>query len=320
MKPGKEYEQFVYEKLRRFYPDALVTPNDRIAGRESGLGREIDVSIRMSVADAELLYIVQCKDWSSPVDINTLGAFAAVMEDVGAAKGFLICTSGFYASNYRYAQSRGIELVTIEDIESDKWTTTVQIPYVYVRRLNDFKVSIEIRANDALVKANRDRDVVIDLGEMQVRAKDLPAIGLRELIAARCNDVSVRDQPVVRFDLSAPDLEVRVAGIWAPCPHLSIDRRMERRRYLKYLTPTAYSQLRDHVRGTTLPLHFRLEQVGAGLDDTFVEMAADAPAMFPGLWIEVEESSLSADAVQFNRIEHAPGTDIRLLGGKGVSR
>jgi hypothetical protein len=310
MKPGKEYEQFVYEKLRRFFPDALVTLNDRIAGRESGLPREIDVSVRMSVENAELLYIVQCKDWSSPVDVNTLGALSAVMQDVGAAKGFLLCTSGFYATNYKYAQSRGIELVTIEDIESDKWTTTVQVPYVYVRRQNDFKVSIEIRANDALVEANRDRNLVIDLREMQVRAKDLSPIGVRELIAARCNHPNARDQPQVRVDLTAPDLEVQVAGIWAPCPHLSLDRRMERRRYLKYLTPTAYSQLRDHVRGTTLPLHVRLEQVGAGLDDTFVEMAANAPPEFPGLWIEVEESSFSADSVQFNRIEHAPVDEV----------
>jgi hypothetical protein len=113
----------------------------------------------------------------------------------------------------------------------------------------------------------------------------------------------------VRVDLTEPDLQVRVAGIWAPCPHLSLDRSMERRRYLKFLTPTAYSQLRDHVRGATLPLHMKLEQVGAGLDDTFIEMAADAPKEFPGLWIEVEEPSFSPDTVQFNRIEAAPVDD-----------
>src|SRR5205823_8224402 len=108
MKAGQEYERFVFEKLRRLFPDAQVMLNDRIAGNESGLSREIDVSVRMTVADESLLYIVQCKDWASPVDINTLGAFAAVMQDVGAAKGFLLCTSGFRDSNHKYALARGI--------------------------------------------------------------------------------------------------------------------------------------------------------------------------------------------------------------------
>jgi hypothetical protein len=50
-----------------------------------------------------------------------------------------------------------------------------------------------------------------------------------------------------------------------------------KRRFLKYLTPTACSQLRDHVRGTTIRLNMTLVQIGAGLDDSFVEMSQDAP-------------------------------------------
>ncbi len=62
MRVGSEYERFVYEKFRRLFPGAQVTLNDRIPGKQSGLLREIDVSIKMTVGDIEIVYIVQCKD------------------------------------------------------------------------------------------------------------------------------------------------------------------------------------------------------------------------------------------------------------------
>jgi Restriction endonuclease len=104
--------------------------NDKIMGRESGLEREIDVSIRTTVGDEELLYIVQCKDRAKrPADIVILGEFSAVIRDVGAAKGFLICTSGFAKSNYEYAQTLGIELFTVEDMKTDRWKAETQVPF-----------------------------------------------------------------------------------------------------------------------------------------------------------------------------------------------
>src|SRR6266481_8700672 len=107
---GSTYEKFVYEKLRNLFPNSTVTRNDRIPGRQSGIEREIDVSIKTDLDGNEMLYIVQCKDRGKrPADIIILGEFSSVIRDVGAAKGFLVCTSGFAKSNYRYAQSIGIE-------------------------------------------------------------------------------------------------------------------------------------------------------------------------------------------------------------------
>ena len=45
MKKGKEYEEFVYKKLKAFYPDFIVTLNDEIIGKESGNPRQIDISV-----------------------------------------------------------------------------------------------------------------------------------------------------------------------------------------------------------------------------------------------------------------------------------
>jgi hypothetical protein len=158
---GSDYERFVYNKFQGLFPDAQVTLNDGIAGRQSGLLREIDISIRMTVGDTEILYIVQCKDRGKrPADILILGEFSSVIKDVGAAKGFLICTSGFAKSNYQYARTLGIELLTVEDIESDRWHTEIQVPLIYIKKTTSYVIDTVIIANEELVaKTSRNQSM-----------------------------------------------------------------------------------------------------------------------------------------------------------------
>lgn len=299
MKAGAKYERFVYAKLQRLFPDAVVNLNDKIPGRISQLIREIDVSIRMSVSDTELLYIVQCKDWANPVDINTLGAFSAVMQDVGAAKGFLLCTSGFYQSNHQYAMARGIELVTIEDIESDKWSVDIQIPLVYVRKILNYMMTIEITANEALVELNRDRELTLDLtiNSLLRIGTNAPATTVEAYILRRVDGPDERTKEGISVDLTQPNLEVLLVNIWVPCTHLSVVLKSAKIHYLKYLTPIQYSHLRDHVRGTTLPLHVKLENFGLQLDSSFAEMPSGTFSGFPGLWLQVEEPNVISQGI-----------------------
>lgn len=66
------------------------------------------------------------------------------MKDVGAVKGFLICTSGFAKSNHTYARALAIELLTVEDMESDKWRPTIRIPLIYIKKtLNCLRILLQ---------------------------------------------------------------------------------------------------------------------------------------------------------------------------------
>jgi Restriction endonuclease len=113
-----------------------------------------------------MLYIIQCKDREKrPADIIILGEFSSVIRDVGAAKGFLICTSGFAKSNHKYAQSIGIELITVEDVLSDRWRADVQIPLIYVKKTLHYTLDGTITVNAALaVKKNWQPETRLDLG------------------------------------------------------------------------------------------------------------------------------------------------------------
>jgi Restriction endonuclease len=305
MKAGAEYEQFVYEKLMGFFVDARVAKNDRIRGYESGLEREIDVSVRLQIGDVELLYIVQCKDWASRADIKVLGEFSAVMQDVRAAKGFLLCTAGFAKTNHRYALAKGIELLTIEDIQSDRWKAEVQIPLIYTRKINNFVAVLDIIINEALVEKNRDRELLVQLktstplttdgGRTTIAFEQHINDGLRRLLSSEHPEGT-------RMDLNPSGLQIMVADVWVPCKIAVELLQITRLNYLKYLTPTEYSHIRDHVRETILPLHVLLANVGLQLDDTFIELPTGPPPVFAGLWLEVEESNVSSDGTGMNTL------------------
>lgn len=173
VRAGTEYERFVYGKLRRLFSNARVTLNDRITGKQSGLPREIDVSIIFDIEGSDMLYIVQCKDYATrSADITVLGEFSAVMEDVGAAKGFLVCTSGFARSNRQYARALAIELLTFEDIKSDRWHADIQIPLIFIRKKITWDLTTIFIANAGLADKKKGRAIKYVTPSEYSHAKD----------------------------------------------------------------------------------------------------------------------------------------------------
>jgi hypothetical protein len=289
---GEAYEQFVYEKFKRLFVDSIVTLNDKIIGKESGLEREIDVSVRTNVADQELLYIVQCKDRAKrPADIVILGEFSAVIRDVGASKGFLICTSGFARSNHQYARTLGIELFTVEDINNERWNADIQIPFVYVKKEMAYVLDAAITANEALVEKNRGRPLTIyfDVSSLISFDGGKTSLTIQEHIENLLNVPDLKLEEGAPLDLLRPGLQVSVADVWVDCAELKVDLKVKRRIFLRYVTPNEYSQIRDHLNQTALPLHVAMSGTFPILDDSFVEVAGDEPPVLPGLFLQVEE-------------------------------
>lgn len=289
---GRDYERFVYDKLQRLFPEAQVTLNDRIPGRQSGLLREIDISIKMTVGNTEILYIVSCKDRGKrPADIQVLGEFSSVIKDVGAAKGFLICTSGFAKTNYQYARTLGIELLTVEDVGSDRWHVEIQVPLIYIKKTTDYVLDAAIIVNKKLVAKNKTQAIHINLDiNVALISYDLGVTSttiwkyLQSWIAKAGAFLGNK----VDIDLVKPGLRLKVAGIWVECEDLRISLTIDKKYYLKYLTPTEYSQVQDHLRDTALPLRLKLGGPGQ-LDDSFIQIpSADLPVKTP-LFAIIEE-------------------------------
>ena len=102
-RPGMEFEYSVLTLLKRMGFDAKQT-------KTSGDGG-IDVVAFSVQPMIKGKYVIQCKDWSSPVGEPTLRDLYGVVHSERANKGILITTSSFTANAIRFAQDKPIELI-----------------------------------------------------------------------------------------------------------------------------------------------------------------------------------------------------------------
>lgn len=91
----KQLELLVAEIQRELAPDAEVTHNVRIKGRDSEQMRQVDALVRKQVGQYEIVIAIDCKDYADPVDVKGVEEFQGLLIDIGAHKGAMVCPKGF---------------------------------------------------------------------------------------------------------------------------------------------------------------------------------------------------------------------------------
>jgi hypothetical protein len=115
----KQFENLVYEIQKSLAPEAAtVILDDKITGQDSKVARQIDISIRMHIANYDILIVIDCKDYKEPVDVKDIGEFASLAHDVRANKGAVVSGSGFTAAAIQMASTSGIDTLQLVDTES----------------------------------------------------------------------------------------------------------------------------------------------------------------------------------------------------------
>lgn len=289
MKPGKEYENFVFRIFSEYFREFSLKQNEKIIGNESGILREIDISIRGKVEDVDLLFIVQAKDYGNhKADINTIGTFSSVIKDIGASKGFLVCSSGFAKSNSAYAKTLGIELLSVEDIESNKWKATIGIPVIYIyynlfytlnhtapgnlmmqlfKLDNNFSLLPEDQKNFSI----DDGKTFLHVNEHIAKIINQKKISLMEKQEIIFKDVCLFKYQKFKFPLS------------------TLTITPEKRTFLKYILPNEYRGIRDHLNETFIPTTIKISDISFHLDDSFIPIdEKSAPVNPAGYSITIE--------------------------------
>ncbi len=130
----KRFEKLIHEIHTQWAPEgATVKFDDEIVGCHSKVPRQIDISIRVKVSHYDILIVVECKDKARPIDVEEMGSFAKLVEDVLANKGVIISTNGFTPAAIEMARAHGLDTRTYIDTESVDWRTDVTIPVLLVR-------------------------------------------------------------------------------------------------------------------------------------------------------------------------------------------
>lgn len=126
-----KYEELAHKIVEELMPHAVVTLDDHRYGHETETPRQIDVSAKWADAEKDYLLIVQVKDLSTPADVNTVGTFRSVIQDVGAHKGILICSAGFTKKARTYARNLGIAIYQLHDASSRDWALELTVPILW---------------------------------------------------------------------------------------------------------------------------------------------------------------------------------------------
>ena len=160
---GKFYEGTIFKIYKELEPHADVRINDMLEGRDTGIKRQIDVSVRAKIADHDILIIIQAKDHNKAADVKIVGEFSSVIKDVGAQKGIIICKSGFTKSAITHAKNLKIDLLSVSDAITDNILINYKFPTVKESILidwNEFKIEVDEIVDGKLIDGFLTEDIV----------------------------------------------------------------------------------------------------------------------------------------------------------------
>lgn len=107
-----DYERFTQQVLASL-TGVEVHHKRAFVGRLSKREIVVDVSFDCSVAGANLLVIVECKNYKNSVSVDEVEEFYSKLDDIGAHKGILVTTVGFQDGAIKVAKGRGIALALL---------------------------------------------------------------------------------------------------------------------------------------------------------------------------------------------------------------
>ena len=187
----KDYEDQIFEELRRRYPAVPIKRNAKVLGRISQKLRQIDVLIEAQVLDSQIRVIVDAKKRSTPIDVNDVESFIAMMADVEAHRGILISTNGYsktavVRAHNEVNQDVELDVFSLEELKhfqselavpfSGKVGVVLESPFGWVidaTRRNGAVAYLYQRGNDLAAAGNAKEWMYINFWQRQTPDQDL---------------------------------------------------------------------------------------------------------------------------------------------------
>ena len=136
---GKKFDQLVSDIEMAFSgTGAKIKKNDRIEDVETGIKREVDISIRAKVGSMDFLTIVECRDRNKKADVTWIEQLEEKRKSVGADKVVAVSREGFTEGALNKARSRNIETRILNRLDQDQireWVKSAPISAFHLRSL-----------------------------------------------------------------------------------------------------------------------------------------------------------------------------------------
>ncbi len=246
----KRFEALVAKVQSSFSPDAEVRFNEKVRGRHSGVLRQLDIVVRRNIGQFQIFIVVDCKDYSDPVDVKDIEEFIGLLEDVGANKGAMVAANGFTEAAKTRGGNSGIDLYRLVDAEQHDWQSYVSIPVAC-----DFRglglCRFKIGGSDAMLQELASQDVkLIPLFDEDHQQIGTPLTILWE----RWNRREIPIEPGLYLDISVADTPVFIQASDGHFERIEImaDVNVMRNLYFGQLPLTKITGFRDEVSGHLL--------------------------------------------------------------------
>ncbi len=106
------YQEEAAEHFRRL--GLAASTNVTLAGVRST--HAIDVVVRFERAGIDHLWVVECKDTARPVSKDKVLVLRAILDDVGAERGILLCENGFQSGAKEVAQRTNVVVTSLAEL------------------------------------------------------------------------------------------------------------------------------------------------------------------------------------------------------------
>ncbi len=116
----RKYERQIHKELASIFTECDFEFDDRIFGKHSKIDRQIDISIRGKIGGNKILGIIDCKYFSTKLDVKIVESFLGMIEDTKANFGLLITNNGYSLAAKNRANVKNLKLDIIEFDELEK--------------------------------------------------------------------------------------------------------------------------------------------------------------------------------------------------------
>jgi restriction system protein len=105
------------EKVAEFFRSIGLEANTNVTINGVRTSHDIDVVVRSSHVGFDLLWLVECKHWKTPVSKLHVLALREIVSDTGADRGILMAEKGFQSGALEAAQLTNVQLTSLADLK-----------------------------------------------------------------------------------------------------------------------------------------------------------------------------------------------------------
>ena len=126
----------------------------------------VDVHVTDFVSSPPLIYLCECKYWTSKVPKSIVHSFRTILHDSGANRGYIISKAGFQRGALEAANHSSVELVTWEELQmlfNSRWLSALRHKIdLTAEQINDLLSYDGVKTPDGM-SGDQMRDYMADL-------------------------------------------------------------------------------------------------------------------------------------------------------------